>query len=123
METDYRNLIVLNSIHELRNVKKLRPDKDKIVSYAGRECALDEARATEALENLMNKQLVFLKSIAAGKNRTSSTKVLVSITREMKYHGRHNVTEACMSMLRVPVVVMLCDYLCMICIVYVKLSR
>ena len=66
METDYRNLIVLKSIHELRNVKKLRPGKDKIVSYAGREYVLDEARATEALENLMNKQLVFLKSIAAG---------------------------------------------------------
>ena len=66
METDYRNLIILNSIDELRNVKKLRPDKDKIVSYAAKEYGLDEAQATEALENLVNKKLVFLKSTAAG---------------------------------------------------------
>ena len=49
METDYRYLIILNSIDELPNVKKLRPDKDKIVSYAAREYDLDEAQAIEAL--------------------------------------------------------------------------
>ena len=66
METDYKNLIILNSIDELRNVKTLRPDKDNIVSYAARECGLDEAQATEALENLVSEKLVFLKSTATG---------------------------------------------------------
>ena len=47
-------------------MEKLRPDKDKIVSYAAKEYGLDEAQATEALENLVNKKLVFLKSTAAG---------------------------------------------------------
>ena len=42
METNFRNLIILKPIDELRNVKKLRPDKDKIISYATREYGLDE---------------------------------------------------------------------------------
>ena len=47
-------------------MKKLRPDEDKIVSYATKEYGLDEAQTTEALENLVNIKLVFLKSTAAG---------------------------------------------------------
>ena len=70
METDYRNLIILNSINELLNVKKLRPGKDKIVFYSARVYGLDEAQASEALENLVNKKNIkrifyCLKSTAA----------------------------------------------------------
>ena len=51
MDSDVRNLIVLNSIDELRNLKKLRPDKNKIISYANKEYGLDSKLATEAFKD------------------------------------------------------------------------
>ena len=68
METDFRNGIILNSIDELRNVKKVRPDKDRNISYAAREYGLDEGRTAEALKTLVDKKLVYLKSTPSGQD-------------------------------------------------------
>ena len=43
-------------------MKKVRPDKDKIISYAFREFGLDEGHAVEALKTLVDKETVYLKS-------------------------------------------------------------
>ena len=68
METDFRNGIVLNSIDELRNVKKVQQDKERIHSYAAKEYGLDEGRAAEALKILVDKKLVNLKSTPSGQD-------------------------------------------------------
>ena len=48
METDFRNGIILNSINELQNVKKMRPDRDRIISYAAKKYGLNKGPTTNS---------------------------------------------------------------------------
>ena len=49
-------------------MKKVRPDKDRIISYAVREYGLEEGLAAEALKTLVDKKLVYLKSTPYGQD-------------------------------------------------------
>ena len=60
IETDFKRHIILNSNDELGSAKKLRPYKDKIISYATKEYGLDEAQATKDPKYLVNEKLLFL---------------------------------------------------------------
>ena len=51
-------LIILNTIDEIRNLKKKRPGKDKIIKHACKEYGLSEKDAAETLRSLESKQAI-----------------------------------------------------------------
>ena len=51
-------LNILNTIEEIRNLKKKRPGKDKIIKYACKEYGLSEKDAAEILRSLESKQAI-----------------------------------------------------------------
>ena len=51
-------LIILNTIDEVRNLKKKRPGKDKIIKHSCKEYGLSEKDAAETLRSLESKQAI-----------------------------------------------------------------
>ena len=49
-------------------LKKVRPDKDRVISYAAREYGLDKWRAAEGQKSLVDEKLVYLQSTASGQD-------------------------------------------------------
>ena len=56
-----RNLIVLNSIDEIRNIKKKRPDKETIIKFAEREYGLGAEDTTNSLDSLIQSKSIYVK--------------------------------------------------------------
>eukprot|EP00112_Aurelia_sp_Birch-Aquarium-sp1_P005199 Seg159.10 transcript_id=Seg159.10/GoldUCD/mRNA.D3Y31 product="hypothetical protein" protein_id=Seg159.10/GoldUCD/D3Y31 len=56
------NLIVLNSIDEIRNIKKKRPDRQTIVKFAGKEYDLSAEDTHNSLQSLLQSKSVYVKA-------------------------------------------------------------
>ena len=56
------NLIVINSIDEIRNIKKKRPDRQTIVKFAGKEYGLSAEDTLNSLQSLIQSKSVYVKN-------------------------------------------------------------
>ena len=57
-QNEKTKLIILNTIDKIKNLKKKRPGKEKIIKYACSEHGLSEKDAVETLKFLESKQAV-----------------------------------------------------------------
>ena len=55
------NLIVLNSIDEIRNIKKKRPDRETIIKFAEREYGLGAEDTKNSLDSLIQSKSIYVK--------------------------------------------------------------
>ena len=56
------NLIVINSIDELRNIKKKRPDRETIIKFAGKEYGLSAEDTLNSLQSLILSKSIYVKT-------------------------------------------------------------
>ena len=56
------DLIVINSIDEIRNIKKKRPDRQAIVKFAGKEYGLSAEDTLNSLKSLIQSKSVYVKT-------------------------------------------------------------